>query len=93
MLDVKLDHLSEDNFSLLAIRFPLICHSEVCKWYRPLKRIHIGKITEAVLKGTMVVPDFNPSHWEAVAGRYLKLRSNWSEQVPGHPVTHKEILS
>ena len=37
---------------------------------------------------------FNPSTWEAEAGRSLSLKPTWSiEQVPGQPGLHREILS
>jgi hypothetical protein len=36
---------------------------------------------------------FNPSTWEAEADRSLGLRPTWSsEQVPGQPGLHREIL-
>ena len=36
---------------------------------------------------------FNPSTWEAEAGRTLSLRSAWStESVPGQPEIHRETL-
>ena len=36
---------------------------------------------------------FNPSTWEAEAGRSLSLRLAWStEQVPGQPRLYKKIL-
>lgn len=38
--------------------------------------------------------DFNPSTWEAEAGRFLSLMPTWSiEQVPGQPGRLKETLS
>jgi hypothetical protein len=37
---------------------------------------------------------FNPSSWEAEAGRFLSLRPAWSTKwVPGHPGLYREILS
>jgi hypothetical protein len=37
---------------------------------------------------------FNPSTWEAEAGRFLSLRPAWStEGVPGQPGLHRETLS
>jgi hypothetical protein len=42
----------------------------------------------------MVVHTFNPSTWEAEAGRFLSSRPAWStEQVSGQPRLHKETLS
>ena len=42
----------------------------------------------------MVVHAFNPSTWEAEAGRYLSLGPAWSwEWVPGQPGLHRETLS
>jgi hypothetical protein len=37
---------------------------------------------------------FNPSTWEAEAGRFLSLSLAWStEWVPGKPGLHRETLS
>jgi hypothetical protein len=37
---------------------------------------------------------FNPSTWEAEAGRFLSSRPAWStEGVPEQPVLHRETLS
>ena len=37
---------------------------------------------------------FNPSTWEAVAGRFLNLRPAWSTKwVPGQPGLYRETLS
>ena len=42
----------------------------------------------------MVVRTFNPSIWEAEAGRFLSSRQAWStEGVPGQPELHRETLS
>jgi hypothetical protein len=42
----------------------------------------------------MVAHTFNPSTWEAKAGKFLSLRSAWfTERVPGQPVLHRETLS
>lgn len=42
----------------------------------------------------MMVPVFNPSTWETVAGGSLSLRSAWSTQrVPEQLGLHSEILS
>jgi hypothetical protein len=42
----------------------------------------------------MVVHAFNPSTWEAEAGRFLSLRLAWSsERSPGQPGLHRETLS
>ena len=42
----------------------------------------------------MVVHAFNPSIWEAEAGRFLSSRLAWStEWVPGQPELHRETLS
>jgi hypothetical protein len=42
----------------------------------------------------MVAHAFNPSTWEAEAGRFLSLRPAWStEWVPGQPGLHRETLS
>ena len=38
--------------------------------------------------------DFNPSTWEAEAGRFLSSRTAWfTECVPGQPGLHRETLS
>jgi hypothetical protein len=38
--------------------------------------------------------DFNPSTWEAEAGRFLSLMPTWSiEQVPGQPELHRDCVS
>jgi ABC-type phosphate/phosphonate transport system substrate-binding protein len=42
----------------------------------------------------MVVHAFNPSTWEAEAGRFLSLKLAWfTELVPGQPWLHRETLS
>jgi hypothetical protein len=42
----------------------------------------------------MVVHGFNPSTWEAEAGRFLSLRPAWSTKlVPGQPGLYRETLS
>ena len=42
----------------------------------------------------MVAHDFNPSIWEAEAGRSLNLRPAWfTDQAPGQPGPHRETLS
>jgi hypothetical protein len=42
----------------------------------------------------MVVHAFNPSTWEAEAGRSLSLRPAWSTKwVPGQPELYRETLS
>jgi hypothetical protein len=42
----------------------------------------------------VVAHAFNPSTWEADAGRFLSLRPAWStERVPGQPGLHRENLS
>jgi hypothetical protein len=42
----------------------------------------------------VVVHAFNPSTWEAEAGRFLSSRPAWSTKwVPGQPGLHREILS
>jgi hypothetical protein len=42
----------------------------------------------------MVVHAFNPSTWEAEAGRFLSSRPAWSTKwVPGQPGLYKETLS
>jgi len=49
--------------------------------------------TEA-MSWAVVVRAFNPSTWEAEAGRFLSLRPAWStEWAPGHPWLHRETLS
>jgi hypothetical protein len=41
----------------------------------------------------MVVHAFNPSTWEAEAGKFLSLRPAWStELVPGQPGLYRETL-
>jgi hypothetical protein len=43
---------------------------------------------------SMVAHAFNPSTWEAEAGRFLSSRPAWStEWVPGQPEIHRETLS
>jgi hypothetical protein len=42
----------------------------------------------------VVVHAFNPSTWEAEAGRFLSLRPAWSTKwVPGQPGLHRKTLS
>ena len=42
----------------------------------------------------VVAQAFNPSTWEAEAGRFLSLSPAWStEWVPGKPGLHRETLS
>jgi hypothetical protein len=42
----------------------------------------------------VVAHAFNPSTWEAEAGRFLNSRPAWSTKwVPGQPGLHREILS
>ena len=42
----------------------------------------------------VVAHAFNPSTWEAEAGRFLSSRPVWStEWVPGQPGLHRETLS
>ena len=42
----------------------------------------------------VVAHTFNPSTWEAEAGRFLSLRPAWStEWVPGQPELYRETLS
>jgi hypothetical protein len=42
----------------------------------------------------MVAHTFNPSTWEAEAGRSLSSRPAWSTKwVPGQPGLHRETLS
>jgi hypothetical protein len=42
----------------------------------------------------VVVHAFNPSTWEAEAGRFLSSRPAWSTKlVPGQPELHRESLS
>jgi hypothetical protein len=42
----------------------------------------------------VVVYAFNPSTWEAEAGKFLSSRPAWStERVPGQPGLHRETLS
>jgi hypothetical protein len=42
----------------------------------------------------VVAHAFNPSTWEAEAGRFLSLRPAWSTKwVPGQPGLHRETLS
>ena len=44
--------------------------------------------------GVVVAHAFNPSTWEAEAGRFLSLRPAWSTKwVPGQPGLHRETLS
>jgi hypothetical protein len=42
----------------------------------------------------VVAHAFNPSTWEAEAGRFLSSRPAWSTKlVPGQPGLHRETLS
>jgi hypothetical protein len=42
----------------------------------------------------VVAHAFNPSTWEAEAGRFLSSRPAWStDRVPGQPGLHRETLS
>jgi hypothetical protein len=42
----------------------------------------------------VVAHTFNPSTWEAEAGRFLSSRPAWfTQQVPGQPNLHRETLS
>jgi hypothetical protein len=42
----------------------------------------------------MVAHAFNPSTWEAEAGKFLSSRPAWStDLVPGQPGLHRETLS
>jgi hypothetical protein len=42
----------------------------------------------------VVAHTFNPSTWEAEAGKFLSLRPAWSTKwVPGQPGLHRETLS
>jgi hypothetical protein len=46
------------------------------------------------ISGAVVAHAFNPSTWEAEAGRYLSSRPAWStERVPGQTGLHRETLS
>jgi hypothetical protein len=47
-----------------------------------------------MLSGWAVAHAFNPSTWEAEAGRFLSLRPAWSTKwVLGQPGLHRETLS
>jgi hypothetical protein len=47
-----------------------------------------------MISQAVVVNTFNPSTWEAEAGRFLSSRPAWSiEWVPGQPGLHRETLS
>jgi hypothetical protein len=49
---------------------------------------------KALLSQGVVAHAFNPSTWEAEAGRFLSSRPAWStEWVPGQPGLHRETLS
>jgi hypothetical protein len=51
-------------------------------------------IKKATLSGAVVAHAFDPSTWEAEAGRFLSSRPAWStEWVPGQPGLHRETLS
>jgi hypothetical protein len=55
----------------------------------------INQLSKEVAGSRAVVAHtFNPSTWEAEAGRFLSSRPAWSTKlVPGQPGLHREILS
>jgi hypothetical protein len=55
---------------------------------------HFMCISKLTYKPGVVAHAFNPSIWEAEAGRFLSSRPAWSTKwVPGQPGLHKETLS
>jgi hypothetical protein len=74
----------------------------VCLWdhrwyfnYYSLSIHHIMlKLALKAARQAVVAHAFNPSTWEAEAGRFLSSRSAWStEWVLGHPGLYRETLS
>jgi hypothetical protein len=58
-------------------------------WALPYK-----SLIKKCLSWAVVAHAFNPSTWEAEAGRFLSSRPPWStEWVPGQPGLHRETLS
>ena len=56
--------------------------------------IIVGWIRKWIHGWAVAVHAFNPSTWEAEAGRFLSSRPAWSTKwVPGQPGLHREILS
>ena len=52
-----------------------------------------GYLKESTSRAVVVAHAFNPSTWEAEAGRFLSSRPAWStEWVPGQPWLHRENL-
>jgi hypothetical protein len=65
-----------------------------------LAKDHAAQLTSqrtlkiSTLCQAVVAQAFNPSTWEAEAGRFLSSRPTWStELVPGQPGLHRETLS
>ena len=51
-------------------------------------------VNNGIMGWAVVARAFNPSTWEAEAGRSLSSRPTWStERVPGQPGPHSETLS
>jgi hypothetical protein len=71
---------------ILCISSPWPCLTTSFRSDSGLKKIDLSR--------AVVEPAFNPSTWEADAGRSLSSRSAWStEWVPGQPGLHRETLS
>ena len=52
-----------------------------------------GKLFKSNSGLAVVAYSFNPSTWEAEAGRFLSSQPAWSRQlVPGQPGLHRETL-
>jgi hypothetical protein len=62
-----------------------------------MHKVHViikSTLKKLGLGWAVVAHIFNPSTWEAEAGRFLSLRPAWStEHVPSQPGLHRETLS
>jgi hypothetical protein len=82
--------------SLLTSAYSLLClNSSICKWYPVgILCLNYGTIKSIDYSWAVVAHAFNPSTWEAEAGRFLSSRSAWSTKwVPGQLGLHRETLS
>ena len=98
MLNRHLSHLSQDlrlnkkpSVSLnpgwgVPTPYSGLCGHQAYMWHTDI----LASITSMLKPGSV----FNPSIWEAEAGRSLSLRLAWStERGPGQPGLHRETLS